>query len=160
MEHSEDSAYAERITFQRLLDDAFPHGAMCATLEYDGSRLRGTRLLGSAGRLFCSDARRRANSESWEHEILIDPRKSEKGESRPTRVWVTAVTRNPAVTDLWEADVVDVPGGERRLLRLNANPPAHLRPSRRTRTAVTRVHEATLFPLGLDGPSDRRPGAA
>jgi hypothetical protein len=122
---------------------------MCATLERIDGHLKNPVLLGSTGRLFCGNARRPLLDRPWEHEVLVDPRKSEKPAGKVTRLWITGLTRNPAVEGLWEADIVDDDGPGGRLLRLNANPPTHLRPSRRARSAVTRVHEEILFPHGL-----------
>lgn len=140
--------YAERCSFQRSLDAAFPRGAMCATLGTVDGQLRGTDLIGSTGRLFCCDARRSPGAGSWEYEILIDPRRSNKPTDQEARLWIRGLRRNPAVDGLWEAEIVD-DDEPQRLLRLNANPPAHLRPSKRVRTAVTRVHEDALFPHGV-----------
>ena len=149
MQSSNDAAARERCSFQRKLDEVFPLGAMCAMLEDIDGRLQATGLLGTTGRLFCCDARRRSNTGPWEYQVLIDPRRSQKPAPECVRAWITGVIRNTAVQGLWEADVVDTSGDRHRLLRLNANPPAHLRPSKRMRTAVTKAHEATLFPNGL-----------
>jgi hypothetical protein len=149
MPASDDTTYGERCAFQQRLDEAFPRGAMCATLGRADGHLKGTVLLGSAGRIFCADARRSPESGRWEYRVLIDPRKSERLSAEPTFLWISGLNRNPAVNGLWEAEITEESGSERWLLRLNANPPAHLRPSKRARSAVTRVHEATLFPHGL-----------
>lgn len=146
MPSSNDDAYTERCLFQRALDDTFSRGAVCAVLEIINGRLQHTRLLGSTGRLFCSDARRRSSVGPWEYEVLIDSRRSEKPDGEPVRVWIREIVRNPAVEGLWEARVVGESG---QVLRLNASQPARARPSKRMRLAVTKVYESELFPTGL-----------
>jgi hypothetical protein len=89
--------------------------------------------------------------------VVIDPRKSEKPAGEPARVWITGLARNRAVDGLWEAEIVEETEPGPRLLRLNADPPAHLRPSKRTRAAVSRVYESALFPSGLDAAPEQVP---
>jgi hypothetical protein len=157
MRVSKDTLYQKRCSFQQTLDDAFPKGAMCAVLETVDGHLVGThRLMGSTGRLFCCGARKRSSTGMWEYEVLIDRRKSEKTEEEPIRVWITDIMPNSAVDGLWDADVVDESGDRRRLLRLNAEPPAPVRPSKRMRSAVTKAYETELFPRGMTVGADTR----
>ncbi len=122
---------------------------MCAVLEEIDGRLQANRIVGSTGRLFCCDVRRTLGADRWEYQILIDPRRSDRGSAEPTRLWITGLVRKTTVEGLWEADVVAGAPNKRELLRLNANPPAHVRPSSRMRSLMTRIHEARLFPHGL-----------
>ncbi len=149
MQDREDARYHARCVFQRMLDEVFPRGAMCAVLEEVDGRLSANRLIGSTGRLLCSDARKKPNTGLWEYELLIDPRRAEQPTSEPFKVWISDVMPNTAVQGLWQADVLDDAGNRNQVLRLNANPPAHVRLSKRARAAVTRAYEPVLFPHGL-----------
>jgi hypothetical protein len=147
MTNCEDAIYRERCAFQRKLDETFPSGATCAVLEEVDGHLEVANVVISTGRLFCSDARA-TSSGSWEHQILIDPRRSARSQEQAIRVWVTGVIRESSAAHLFEADVASKPAGSLQLLRLNANPPDHVRPSKRMRSAVTKARESSLFPHG------------
>lgn len=137
--------YIERCLFQGMLDSAFPRGALCAVLERVDGHLSPIRPPSSTGRVFCSNARRRRLTGQWDFEILLDFRKSDKsdGEPAPLRVWVSGINRTRSTDGLWEAELLGESG---QLIRLNANPPSQLAPSRRMRAAVTDAYEDELFP--------------
>ena len=155
MSRPSNAEYYERCAFQRVLDKAFPQGAVCAVLKIQGGHLRPGARSGVSGRLFCSGARQSAKTGQWENEILIDARTPDRTTTYLFRVWVSGITRRVGVEGLWEAEVLGEPG---ELLRLNAAPPPHLRPSSQMRSAATRAHGSELFPDGiLEQPSASGP---
>lgn len=153
MQTDDAESYRERCVFQRELDETFPRGAMCAVLEETDGHLRGAYLLAATGRLFCSGIHR-SDDGTWEYEVLIDSRGAPTDESEPVRLWTSGPIRRSPVPGLFQMRVVSAPGEAPQLLRLNANPPAHLRPSKRTRSFMTSIHERVLFPGGLESQSE------
>ena len=147
MESASAAVYRTRCAFQRGLDEMFPGGAMCAVLKREDGRLQAASLLVSTGRLFCSNARETASGD-WEYEVLMDPRQTADASEDPVRLWIRGPLRSTSVVGLFEADAVDCPGEGDRLVRFNADPPDHVRPSRRARSAVTEAYEEVLFPDG------------
>ncbi|MCB2223692.1 MAG: hypothetical protein KQH83_05895 [Actinobacteria bacterium] len=139
-----DDAYVARSEFQVLLDRHFPRGAVCALLPVQDGRVQAAGWVEATGRLFCSGTRR--SRDEWEYEVLIDTRTGEVP-AEELRVWIGALRPHPTVGGLWEAGVcVD---GKERMLRLNAAAPQAAMPGRAGRDAVTRAHEADLFPQGI-----------
>ena len=148
MQLIDSPVYRARCEFQRMLDETFPQGAMCAVLEKVDGRLQAAFLLASTGRLFCSHARE-AGPGIWEYEVLIDPRKTPNTGEDPVRLWIRGPLRQTTVAGLYQADGAGPLGQADRIVRFNADPPAHIRPSRRMRAAVTEAHEQRLFPAGI-----------
>ena len=141
--------YRERCSYQIELDERFPVGGICAVLRRKGHRLDPAGLIISTGRLLCSDARREDGNGTWQHQVLIDSRLSDNPIADPVHVWIGPFTPHPEAKGLWEADIFGDPG-ESKVLRVNAEPPSDIRPTRRMRRAVTRAHEDHLFPGGIE----------
>jgi len=138
--------YEVRCAFQNDLDDAFPHGAVCAVLPMVDGHVRPAEWVENTGRVFCSGARRLDHDGEWLHELLIDTRSSVDHPRREMRVWVSRLHPHESLHGLWEATIVGE--GETKILRLNADPPVD-GPTASMRRAVTKVHEVELFPRGL-----------
>ncbi len=144
---SEDR-YATRCAFQHDLDQAFPHGAVCALLPVEGHRVQ-TRVgrIESTGRLFCSDARPAEGNAGWDYEILIDVRGADSKAPEEFRIWIGELTEHTAARGLWEAPIRSNQG--EMLLRLTAGASDGPLASQALRKAVTIAHEHELFPEGF-----------
>lgn len=138
----------ERQAFQDFLDDHFPIGAICAVITSKDSHLDSTAEAAS-GRLLCSGVER-DDTEQWWHELVIDSRGSEDGETEILKVWVREPRRHRGGAHLWEAEV-RTGGAGRGTLRLNADPPQPWRPTLRMRKAVTAAY-AERWPATVSSP--------
>lgn len=140
-----DETYLARSELQHELDRTFPHGAVCAILPVHGGRIQAAGRVETTGRLFCSDARSTASG--WEYELLIDTRTRTDRPATELRIWIGPPVPHRSVGGLWEAAIRE--GDDEQILRLNAAAPAAAMPRPAERAAVTRAHEAELFPAGI-----------
>ena len=127
----------KREAFQAFLDDHFPRGAMCVTLGF-GERLSGSADPVATGRLICTSATQDDHGRWW-YQLVIDPRRSLHEDVEALSLWVGQPTQKRETADLWESDVRS-DSARPRVLRLNANPPEHWRPTKRMWQVVSETY--------------------
>ncbi len=135
------SKHEERLAFQRLLDDRFPIGGLCATFFEQEGRLRPTGVEVATGRLLCV-AVKRAKGGGWWHQVLTDPRRDVDEPVTAMVLWIGDLERHDVLPGLWAARIQS--SGEARSLRIHADPDPPMRPTRRMRQAVTEAHRAEI----------------
>lgn len=147
METNPDDEYQARCSFQKELDRAFPNGAVCAILPVGEGRALSAGRVESAGRLFCSAAKRAQGQNGWDYEVLIDVRTRDGQPVEEIRLWVGDLRAHPTLRHLWEAPIRAT--SAEQVLRINAGAPPGAMPTPAMRAAVTTAHEQILFPDGI-----------